>query len=179
MKGVNKKVAIYEITIKKKKGEDIIPDIINIIHDKLNDDPAFVSLVVDPVPNRGVSDEGKPYVVFVGENSAIVVLRENDNKVLISFIKTPLGLRQIDDMLRNRYKIFLFRGRTAPFELAIKQHILQLITEEPEMDEGEEKEEKDEKDEAESGDGGDKKDRADTEKDELEEDVERIFGLKQ
>jgi len=171
-------VAIYEITINKKKGEDLTPDLLKIIHEKLNDDPAFVSLVMDPIPNKGINDEGKPYIVFIGENSAIVIIRENDKKVLVAFIKSPAGLKQIDENLRNRYKIFLFRGRTAPFEFAIKQHILQLISEEPDMDDVEVKEEKDENDQSDNEDSGDKKERKDVEKDEVEEDWDKLFNLK-
>lgn len=169
-------MVIYEETIRKKKGEDIIPDLAKIIHNKLNDDPAFVSLVTDAVPNQGVSDDGKPYIVFVGENSAIVTIRKNDNSVLISFIKTPLGLKQIDNDLRTRYNIFLFRGRTSPFEFAIKQHILELLAEEPETDEADIGDERDEPEEKDDGDSGDKKDKKDSEEDEIEEGWNKIFN---
>jgi replicative superfamily II helicase len=72
----------------------------------------------------------------------------------------------------------LFRGRTAPFEFAIKQHILQLISEEPDMDDIEVKEEKDENDQSDNEDSGDKKERKDVEKDEVEEDWDKLFNIK-
>lgn len=171
-------MAIYEITLKKRKGEDLTPDLINVIHEKLNDDPAFLSLVTDPVPNKGINDEGKPYIVFVGENSAIVIIRENDNKVLVAFIKSPGGLRQIDSALRNKYKIFLFKGRTAPFEFAIKQHILELIAEEPETDEKDTKDISDEQEEMEKEEGPEQREKKEMESDELTEEYDKLFRIK-
>ena len=169
-------MAIYEITINKKKGENIIPDVVKIINEKLNGDPAFLELITDPVPNKGVNDDGKPYIVLIGQNSAIVILRQNDKKVLVSFIKTPMGLRHIDDELRNRYKIFLFKGRTSPYEFDIKQHIIELLAEEPDMDEEEGKDESDIKEDEDESDKEDKREKKEFERDESDEEWERVFN---
>lgn len=122
---------IIEVKIKKKKGEDLTEDTYNLISTRLNGDRDFMALLQYPSPMQGVTDDGKPYTLLVGEKVAIVYLRQDDKNVTVSFIK-GYGIKDIDREIRTRYNIYAFRGRTSPYEYNIKQHLLSLIAEDDE-----------------------------------------------
>lgn len=130
---------VLEFTIRKKRGEDVSNEIRNIIETKLNNDQTFIKLLEGGVQVQGISDEGKSYILLANDDGAIVVIRKDGENVLVSFIKTNIGISEIDSILRSKYGIYAFRGQTRPYERQIKNHILELLAED---DPGEEKENK-------------------------------------
>lgn len=154
---------MFEYNLRKKQGEDATDDIINLIETKLNGESVFMDLIEDATPVKGVSDDGKPYMLLTSDVAAIVAIRKDKNNLTVVFIRPNNGLAEIDSILKSKYQIFAFRGRTSPFEREIKMHILEMISEgEEEFDnESEKTEEKENAEQPEKKEKPQRKDKRD------------------
>lgn len=167
-------MVVFEFNIRKKQGEDLTKDIIDIIKTKLNNDPAWIEVVENAVPVQGVNDDGKPYILLTTDSAAIVMIRKDKNNVLAAFIRPTRGIGEIDSILQSRYHIFAFRGRTSPYERQIRTHILEMIAEgQQEAEQPEEKEKAEQPEEKEKADKKERKEKKERESDEVTEEIIR------
>lgn len=119
----------FSANVKREESNEKIPQLLKkILHDSFYDDKTFAAALASE-PMRGASDYGKPYLLFLSRSTAVLVIRENDKRVTIYFVRSRSSepLKELNSWLIQKFGIYAISGRVSPVPARIRKHLLELI----------------------------------------------------